>query len=64
MQLENSLRDEIYRSSAGAGLAYLQSKYWTSQTRILVADKDFVAALQTSASALYFATLACGVNSL
>ncbi|KAH0574490.1 hypothetical protein SS50377_24448 [Spironucleus salmonicida] len=64
IQLENSLRDEVYRSNSGAGLAYLQSKYWTSQTRVLIAEKDFTQALNTAASALYFATLACGVNSL
>lgn len=61
---ENDVKDELYRSREGAALAYLTSKYWTSQTRVLLAQQNFNDALHDAALALYFATLACGVNSL
>lgn len=63
-ELEDALRDEVYRSRGGANLGYMTSKFWSSSTKVLVFQEDYGEALRAAAKALYFATLSCGVQSL
>ena len=64
LDLEDALRDEVYRSRGGANLGYMTSKFWSSSTKVLVFQEDYGGALRAAAKALYFATLSCGVQSL
>ncbi|CAL6041822.1 Conserved_hypothetical protein [Hexamita inflata] len=64
LMTENSIRDEVFRAKGGASLAFLTSKFWSSNTKILVYEEKYEEALKSASIALYFATLSCGVKSL